>query len=60
MRVLMDDGPQVGEAVPSFSLADRYGAVRDLQWLMGPGGGEKAGCGVAERPRRPDREPEQG
>ena len=31
-------GPQVGETVPSFSLADQHGAARDLQSLMGPGG----------------------
>ena len=31
-------GPQVGEAVPSFSLVDQHGAARDLQSLMGPNG----------------------
>ena len=41
MRALTDVdrfGPQVGEIVPSFSLADQHGAARDLQSLMGPGG----------------------
>lgn len=31
-------GPQVGETVPTFSLVDQDGAVRDLQSLMGPDG----------------------
>ena len=31
-------GPQVGEIVPSFSLADQNGEARDLQSLMGPSG----------------------
>ena len=31
-------GPQVGETVPSFSLADQNGEARDLQSLMGPNG----------------------
>ena len=31
-------GPQVGEIVPTFSLVDQDGAVRDLQSLMGPDG----------------------
>ena len=41
MRVLTDVdrfGPQVGETVPPFSLADQHGAGRDLKSLMGPGG----------------------
>ena len=41
MRALTDVdrfGPQVGEIVPSFSLADQHGAARDLPSLMGPGG----------------------
>lgn len=31
-------GPQVGETVPSFSLADQNGEMRDLRSLMGPNG----------------------
>lgn len=31
-------GPQAGETLPSFSLADQQGVARDLQSLMGPGG----------------------
>ena len=31
-------GPQVGDAVPSFSLTDQTGAARDLASLMGPNG----------------------
>ena len=31
-------GPQVGDVVPSFSLTDQKGAVRDLKSLMGPNG----------------------
>ena len=31
-------GPQVGDAVPTFSLVDQHGAARDLQSLMGPDG----------------------
>ena len=31
-------GPQVGETVPSFSLADQNGEARDVQSLMGPNG----------------------
>ncbi|MYH31645.1 MAG: hypothetical protein F4018_10960 [Acidobacteria bacterium] len=31
-------GPQVGETVPSFSLADQNGEARDLESLMGPNG----------------------
>lgn len=41
MRALTDVdqfGPQVGETVPSFSLADQHGTARDLKSLMGPGG----------------------
>ncbi len=31
-------GPQVGDAVPDFSLTDQTGADRDLASLMGPNG----------------------
>lgn len=31
-------GPQVGEPVPDFSLADQAGRTRDLQSIMGPRG----------------------
>lgn len=31
-------GPQVGEAVPDFALADQHGAARDLASLAGPNG----------------------
>ena len=31
-------GPQVGDVVPGFSLADHTGAARDLASLMGPNG----------------------
>ncbi len=31
-------GPQVGETVPSFTLADQNGEERDLESLMGPNG----------------------
>ena len=31
-------GPQVDDTVPSFSLNDQTGAVRDLASLMGPNG----------------------
>ena len=31
-------GPQVGEQVPDFSLADQTGRTRDLQSIMGPRG----------------------
>ena len=31
-------GPQVGEIVPSFTLADQNGEARDLESLMGPNG----------------------
>ena len=31
-------GPQVGDAVPAFSLPDQTGAVRDLASLTGPAG----------------------
>lgn len=31
-------GPQVGETVPDFSLADQTGATHDLSSLMGPNG----------------------
>ena len=31
-------GPQGGETVPSFSLADQNGEARDLESLMGPNG----------------------
>ncbi len=31
-------GPQVGDVVPSFSLPDQTGAVRDIDSLMGPNG----------------------
>ena len=31
-------GPQVGETVPAFSLADQNGEARDLQSLMGSNG----------------------
>ena len=31
-------GPQVGETVPSFTLADQNGEARDLASLMGPNG----------------------
>jgi len=31
-------GPQVGEAVPDFALADQRGEERDLESLSGPNG----------------------
>ena len=31
-------GPQVGDTVPAFSLADQNGQTRDLASLMGPNG----------------------
>ncbi len=31
-------GPQVGQAVPAFSLVDQQGQTRDLPSLMGPNG----------------------
>ncbi len=31
-------GPQVGAAVPDFSLPDQHGAMRSLKALMGPKG----------------------
>ena len=31
-------GPQVGEQVPDFNLADQAGRMRDLQSIMGPRG----------------------
>jgi hypothetical protein len=31
-------GPQVGEQVPGFTLADQTGRMRDLQSVMGPRG----------------------
>lgn len=31
-------GPQVGEAVPGFELADQHGEQRDLESLAGPNG----------------------
>jgi len=31
-------GPQVGEQVPDFSLADQTGRTRDLQSIVGPRG----------------------
>ena len=31
-------GPQVGEQVPDFNLADQAGRMRDLQSVMGPRG----------------------
>ncbi|MCY4076200.1 MAG: hypothetical protein OXH04_12320 [Acidobacteria bacterium] len=31
-------GPQVGEAVPDFALADQHGELRDLASLAGPAG----------------------
>ena len=31
-------GPQVGEQVLDFSLADQSGRMRDLQSIMGPSG----------------------
>ena len=31
-------GPQVGDAVPDFSLTDQAGGDRDLASLMGPNG----------------------
>ena len=31
-------GPQVGDIVPSFSLADQHGQTQTLQSIMGPNG----------------------
>jgi hypothetical protein len=31
-------GPQVGERVPEFSLADQHGATRSLKSMWGPKG----------------------
>ena len=31
-------GPQIGEAVPEFSLADQTGTIRTVQSIMGPKG----------------------
>ncbi len=31
-------GPQVGEQVPDFNLADQTGRIRNLQSIMGPRG----------------------
>ena len=31
-------GPQVGQQVPDFSLADQTGAVRTLKSILGPNG----------------------
>lgn len=31
-------GPQVGEQVPDFDLADQTGRIRNLQSIMGPRG----------------------
>ncbi len=36
--VVADLGPQVGERVPDFALADQFGDTHDLASIMGPNG----------------------
>ena len=36
--VVSNLGPQIGEQVPDFELSDQFGALQNLESIMGPNG----------------------